>query len=68
MPEKQESKWYLEELADVEISAFIRYLDPDSPPETNGENKSALFVICVSLLVLLLGCIALIWLYFRVRA
>jgi hypothetical protein len=66
MPRKQESKWNLEDLTEAEICAAIRYLDPDPTPETNGENNSAPFVVCVSLLVLLLGCIAFIWIYFRV--
>jgi hypothetical protein len=66
MPRKQELKWNLEELTDAEICATIRYLDPNPISETNGENDSALFVVCVSLLALLLGCVAFIWLYFRV--
>jgi hypothetical protein len=66
MPRKQESKWNLEDLTDAEIYAAIRYLDPDPIPETNGKNNSIPFVVCVSLLVLLLGCVGFIWICFRV--
>jgi hypothetical protein len=66
MTRKQQSKWNLEELMDAEVCAAIRYLDPDSTGETNREEHNAPFVICVSLLVILLGCITFIWLYFRV--
>jgi hypothetical protein len=66
MTRKQEPKWNLEELRDADICAAIRYLDPDPSAETNREGNSAPFVICTSLFVLLLGCVALIWLYCRV--
>ena len=66
MSRKQEKKWKLQELCDTEISAAIRYLDPDVSMGSNREGVSAGVVICASLLVLLLGCVALIWLYCRV--
>ena len=65
MPRKQELKWKLQDLSDTEISAAIRYLDPDVSMASNPEGLSAGIVICVSLLVLLLGCVAFIWFYCR---
>jgi hypothetical protein len=66
MTRKRESKWNLQALADADICAAIRYLDPDSGAETNREGRNAPFAIFASLLVVLLGCVALIWLYCRV--
>ena len=66
MPRKQESEWNLEELTDADICTAIYYLDPESIPETNAENNSALVMICFWVLILLLGCAASLWLYWRV--
>jgi len=61
MPKKRESKWNIEELTDAEIHEAIRYLE--SAPKRSRGQGDATFVICVSLLILVLGCIGFIWLY-----
>jgi hypothetical protein len=66
MPRKQESKWNLEEPTDADICVVIHYLDPDRTLETKGENNGALVMICFWVLILLLGCAASLWLYWRV--
>jgi hypothetical protein len=65
MSRQQESKWNLDELTDADICTAIRYLDPDPIPGPNGENNPIVLVICLSFLVLLLGCVALLWLFSR---
>ena len=59
----------VEDLTDTEIYDAIRYLEPD-PKSANemGEDdreKDNGVVICVSLYIALLGCLAFIWLYWR---
>ena len=66
MPRKQESKWNIEEPADADICVVIHYLDPDRTLDTKGENNSALVMICFWVLILLLGCVASLWFYWRV--
>ena len=66
MPRKQELKWNLEDLTDVDICVVIHYLDPDQILETKGENNGALVMICFWVLILLLGGAASLWLYWRV--
>ena len=66
MTRRQESKWTLEGLADADVCAAIRYLDPDLNTESNSEDSNGPFVIFASMLLLLLGGVALIWFYFRV--
>lgn len=63
MPRKQESKRKLRGLSDADISAAIRYLDPDAVVASNRDGLSAGFVICISVLVLILGCVALLWIH-----
>lgn len=65
MPREYESKRNLEEFSDADICVAIRYLDPDSHGATNREDAGAPVLICVTSLVLLLGCVALIWLFCR---
>lgn len=64
MVKKYESKWNVEDLTDVEIYDAIRYLEAIS---TNGveKNGDTGIVICVSLLILLLGCFGVMLLYWR---
>ena len=57
MPRKNSPKVGFEELANAEILAAIRYLDPDCA------HDGAALAICVTLLVLVLGCLGLIELY-----
>lgn len=52
-------------LTDEEVSAAIRYLDPGSSSETNGEDNATGIAICISL-ILLIGYVAFIYLYHRV--
>lgn len=61
---KDESKWNVEDLTDVEIYTAIRYLEPQrrSADEQN-DNKRVLVQVCV--LVLLLGYIAFMLLHWR---
>jgi hypothetical protein len=63
MSRKQETRWNLEELTDADICAVIQYLDPDLIPKTNDGSDFVLFVICLSFLIMVLGCAALLWLY-----
>ena len=52
-----------EEFTDAEIVAAIRHLDPDSWQD--HQRDSANIAICVTLLALFLGCLALVLLYVR---
>jgi hypothetical protein len=54
----------IEDLTDAEMYASIRYLElaETSAEERNDDNG---VVICVCLYVALLGCLVLIWLYWR---
>ena len=62
MAEKYEPEWKTENLTDAEIYAAIRDLEPDSR-NVNEPDNDAVFLICVSLLIMLLGFLGLIWLY-----
>jgi hypothetical protein len=74
MQEKHELRTPVERMTDEEIMSAIRYLDPDRSDKRNfdhsnersaaNKGRTALSV-CVSLLVLLLGGLAYIWLYLR---
>jgi predicted membrane-bound dolichyl-phosphate-mannose-protein mannosyltransferase len=66
MSEKQELNWRLQYLCDAEISAAIRYLDPDEIVTSNRDGLSAGFVMCISALVFVLGGVALFWLHYRI--
>jgi len=63
----------IEELNDDEIYAAIRYLEPASRSESSQSDDTATtkqdddksVVICVCLYIAVLGCLAVLWLYFR---
>ena len=73
MREKHEPTASVEQLTDEEIMLAIRYLDPDRNvgtsldhcDERSVEDNRTVFVVCVSLIDLLLGGLAYIWLYLR---
>jgi hypothetical protein len=58
----------IEDLTDTEIHNLIRYLEPN-PLSANemdgGRDKDNGVVICVSLYIALLGCLAFVWLFWR---
>jgi hypothetical protein len=65
----QEPDWNLDDLADTEIYAAIRYLEADPGTEdkqdADGQGRDNGAVICVCLHILLLGCLAFLWVYWR---
>jgi hypothetical protein len=65
----QEPDWNIDGLTDTEIYAAIRYLDADRRTEdkqgANDQDKDNGVVICVCLYILLLGCLAFVWFYWR---
>ena len=72
MGRKPAPNWNRAQLTDREIYALIRDLDPN--PESGKDQSStgnedqddgAVFVICVSLLMLVLGFLGFLWLYYR---
>jgi hypothetical protein len=74
MAKKQESKgniekWdiensYIEDMTGPDIFDAIRYLEPDRAGG-NEPNRDTAFVVCVTIVILLLGCLGLMWLYLR---
>ena len=62
MAKKYESKSNIDNLTDAEIYAAIRDLEPD-PKRATKLDDDAVFMICMSLWILLLGCLGFIWLY-----
>ena len=64
MAKKHESKWNIEEMTDPDIFDAIRYLEPDRA-SANEQNNDAAFVICATIVILLLGCLGFMWLYLR---
>jgi hypothetical protein len=62
MAKKHESNWNIEDLTDAEVYDSIRDLEPD-PMWRKQQDDNVAFVICVSLFILLLGCIGFIWFY-----
>jgi hypothetical protein len=58
MAKKHESKWNIEDLTDPDIYEAIRYLEPD--PKCQKDDSS--FVICITIVILLLGCLGFMWL------
>jgi hypothetical protein len=64
MEKKHELKWNIEDLTEPEIYEAIRYLESNSRSGTE-ENDDSGVVICVSLLILLLGCLGVMLLYWR---
>ena len=61
MPKKQESKWSIEELADAEIYAAIRYLEPKAV-DPNEQGGAAAFVMC-GIFLILMGCLGFVLFY-----
>ena len=59
----------VDDLTDTEIYAAIRYLEADRRTEdkqnANDQDKDNDDVICVCLYILLLGCLAFVWFYWR---
>ena len=45
MPRKHDSKCNVEKLTDGEMSAAVRYLDPDSSCEIRGEGDSSVLMM-----------------------
>jgi hypothetical protein len=64
MAKKHESKWNIEDLTEPEIYEAIRYLESNSKRRAKESEDSGV-VICVSLLILLLGCLGVLLLYWR---
>jgi len=64
MAKKHESKWNIEDLTDPEICDAIHYLEPNSRRGTKASEDFSV-VICASLLILLLGCLGVMLLYWR---
>jgi hypothetical protein len=64
MAKKHESKRNIEDLTEPEIYDAIRCLE-SNPGEGAGENYDSWVVISVSLLILLLGCLGVMLLYWR---
>ena len=65
----QEPDWNIDDLTDTEIYAAIRYLEADpriqDKQEEDDQFKDNGVVICVCLYILLLGCLAFLWFYWR---
>jgi len=65
----QEPDWNIDGLTDTEIYAAIHYLEADSRTEdnqdANDQDKDNGVVICVCLYILLLGCLAFVWFFWR---
>jgi hypothetical protein len=59
---KKESKCGLEEISDAQIYDAIRDLNPN-PRRADENNDIAALVLCASLFILLLGCLAFLWFY-----
>jgi hypothetical protein len=59
----------IEDLTDTEIYDAIRYLEPGPKSakemDEDDREKDNGVVICVSLYIALLGCLAFVWLYWR---
>ena len=64
MAKKHDSKWNIEDLTNQEIYDAIRYLEPNSTSGTEENDDSGL-VIGISLLILSLGCLGVMLLYWR---
>jgi hypothetical protein len=53
---RDQSSANIEALTDAEISAAVRYLDPDSGCENGAPGDNPTRTICLSLIILFLGC------------
>ena len=54
-----------ERLTEAEIMRAIRYLDPDVCAERTRENAGTILGICITLVTVLTGALAFVWLYTR---
>jgi hypothetical protein len=65
----QEPDWNIDDLTDDEIYDAIRHLDPDPRTEdkqdADYQDQDNSVVICVCLYILVLGCLAFMWFYWR---
>jgi hypothetical protein len=66
MRENNERRASLQDITDEEIASTIRYLDPNPSGQATNDETSTFLVICVSLIVLLLGALAYLWLSLRI--
>ena len=64
MSKKHEPKWNIEDTTDEEMFEAIRYLEP-APRIENEQNDDAAFVICFCVVILLLGFLGFMSLYYR---
>jgi hypothetical protein len=64
MPERIELQALVKHMTAGQIASAIRYLDPDPGSERSGKDRTAL-VIGFSLLILLIGALAFIWLFLQ---
>jgi hypothetical protein len=64
MAKKHESNWNLDEMTDPDIYDAIVYLQPD-PQYRKLHNDDTAFVICFCVVILLLGLLGFIFLYYR---
>ncbi len=65
MQEKHEAKPLFETITDEQTMAAIRYLDPDSIRQSSIDKSSTSLIICLSLIIMLAGALAYIWLYLQ---
>jgi hypothetical protein len=64
MAKRHESKWNIEEMTDPDIYDAILYLEPD-PQCHKQHNDDTVFVICFCIVILLLGFLGFMCLYYR---
>lgn len=62
MGKKYELKRHIEDVTQVEVSAAIRYLDPDLR-STNTPDYDTGVAICIALMLIELACLAFTWVY-----
>ena len=65
----QEPDRNIDDLTDIEIYAAIRYLKPDptnaGEQDSGDQNQDNGVMICVCLYIAVLGCLVVLWLYWR---
>jgi len=66
MRENAKRRASVEHITDEEIASIIDYLDPKAGGQGTDDEANTFLVICVSLMVLVGGVLAYIWLYMRV--
>ena len=66
MRENAKRRASVEHITDEEIASIIGYLDPNAGGKGADDEANTFLVICVSLMVLVGGVLAYIWLYQRV--